>query len=152
MLSEEFTRWSESSVLCWLATADENGVPNVSPKEVWAVFDPDHLVIANIASPISARNVNVNPEVCVCFIDIFAQKGVKVMGIAENVLKSNPSFPYWSEKLLAMAGERFPMGSTFVVTIKAVTPLLAPSYRLYPNETTEESQRAAALKTYGVKE
>jgi hypothetical protein len=37
-----------------------------------------------------------------------------------------------------------------VVRAKTVEPILAPSYRLYAAETTEQSQRASALRTYGV--
>jgi hypothetical protein len=37
-----------------------------------------------------------------------------------------------------------------VVQAQAVEPIVAPSYRLYPAETTEASQIASALKTYGV--
>ena len=52
-------------VLCWLATVDALGQPNVSPKEVFAVIDEEHLVIAHIASPTSVKNVLQNPKVCV---------------------------------------------------------------------------------------
>ncbi len=56
------------SVLCWLATVDADGQPNVSPKEVWAIADDQHVVIAHIASPVSARNIAQQPQVCL--IDI----------------------------------------------------------------------------------
>jgi len=46
--------------MCWLATVDRHGQPNVSPKEIFAAFDSEHLVIANIASPSSVRNFEVN--------------------------------------------------------------------------------------------
>jgi hypothetical protein len=32
------------SVLCWLATTDANGQPNVSPKEIFALTDDEHIV------------------------------------------------------------------------------------------------------------
>jgi hypothetical protein len=32
-----------------------------------------------------------------------------------------------------------------------VAPIVAPSYRFYPHETTEASQVEAALRAYGVK-
>ena len=35
-------------------------------------------------------------------------------------------------------------------TGSAVEPIIAPSYRLYPHETTEQSQVQSALRTYGV--
>jgi hypothetical protein len=50
-----------------------------------------------------------------------------------------------------MAGDRFPIHSVFLVRATAVEPIVAPSYRLYPSETTEASQVQAALCTYGVK-
>jgi len=31
-----------------------------------------------------------------------------------------------------------------------VEPIVAPSYRLYPSETTEQSQTLSALRAYGV--
>ena len=63
---------ARKSVLCWLATADAQGQPNVSPKEIFAIYDSANMLIANIASPTSVRNIESNPRVCVSFIDIFA--------------------------------------------------------------------------------
>ena len=40
----------ENSVLCWLATVDTAGVPNVSPKEIFDSYNDDRIVIADIAS------------------------------------------------------------------------------------------------------
>ncbi len=151
MLSPQVKESAVRSVLCWLATVDESGQPNVSPKEIFAVFDTEHLVIANIASPASARNIEANSRVCLSFVDVFVQKGFKVTGLARNVKKHDPDFSVWSPPLVKMAGPRFPMHSVFVVQVTAVEPILAPSYRLHPNETSEESQIASAMQTYGVR-
>ena len=51
-----------ASVLCWFATVSIDGVPNVSPKEVFAVLDETSLVVADIASPVTVRNLRNNPE------------------------------------------------------------------------------------------
>ncbi|MBN8449344.1 MAG: pyridoxamine 5'-phosphate oxidase family protein [Candidatus Accumulibacter sp.] len=143
---------AERSVLCWLATADESGQPNVSPKEVFAVADDKHIVVANIASPGSAKNIHINSKVCLSFIDVFAQKGFKVFGVASDVTPEAAEYFRWVEPLRMMAGDRFPIHSVFVVRATAVEPIIAPSYRLYPSETTEASQVQAALRTYGVRE
>jgi len=63
MLTTGIQEFARRSVLCWFATVDSTGQPNVSPKEIFAVFDSEHLVVANIASPASARNVEQNPRV-----------------------------------------------------------------------------------------
>ena len=150
MLNNDLLHNARHSVLCWLATVAEHGQPNVSPKEIWAVWDDQHLVIAHIASPTSVRNVAQRAKVCVSFIDVFVQKGFKVLGEARLVPKSHAEFSAWAAPLLPMAGERFPLQAVVVVRATAVEPILAPSYRFYPQETTEASQVEAAMKTYGV--
>ncbi|MBW4652054.1 MAG: pyridoxamine 5'-phosphate oxidase family protein [Kaiparowitsia implicata GSE-PSE-MK54-09C] len=151
MLSPEVLHAAHRSVLCWLATVDETGQPNVSPKEIFAPFDAEHIVIANIASPRSVRNVVLNPQVCVSFIDIFVQKGFKIIGTAQNVRRQDASYSHWAAPLQAMAGPRFPIHSVLVVQAQAVEPIVAPSYRLYSAETTEQSQVESAMRTYGVR-
>jgi uncharacterized protein len=59
-------------VLCWLATVNAHGAPNVSPKEIFALYDTQTFIIADIRSPNSVRNIIQNPKVCISFIDIFA--------------------------------------------------------------------------------
>ena len=151
MLTSEVQESAIRSVLCWLATVDAHGQPNVSPKEIFAVFDTEHLVIANIASPASVRNIEVHPLVCVSFVDVFVQKGFKVLGTARNVRQQDADFSQWAAPLVAKAGPRFPIHSVLVVRATSVEPILAPSYRLYPADTTEQSQVESALCTYGVK-
>ena len=142
---------AERSLLCWLATVGEDGQPSVSPKEVFCVADDVHIVVANIASPGSAHNIQTHPKVCLSFVDVFAQKGYKVYGLARNVRPQEAEFAQWAEPLLKMVGERFRIHSVFVVCATAVEPIVAPSYRFYPHETTEASQTEAALRAYGVR-
>lgn len=151
LFNSDHKAMAERSVLCWLATADERGQPNVSPKEVFAVADDEHIVIANIASPNSAKNIHINGKVCLSFIDVFAQKGFKVYGIAQDVTSSEREYSRWAEPLRKMVGDRYPIHSVFLVRATAVESIVAPSYTLYPSETTEASQVKAALCTYGVK-
>nr|WP_298115035.1 pyridoxamine 5'-phosphate oxidase family protein [uncultured Pseudomonas sp.] len=150
IISAEVRESIERSVLCWLATSDENDQPNVSPKEVFAIADSQHIVVANIASPRSAKNIRVNQKICLSFIDVFVQKGFKIIGTATELKPSVPEYSRWVDPLLAMAGDRYPIHSVFVVRAISVEPIVAPSYRLYPSETTEESQIQSALRTYGV--
>ena len=137
-------------MLCWLATVDALGQPNVSPKEVFAVVDERHLVIAHIASPISVRNIQQNPKVCVSLIDIFVQKGWKLMGHAQYVNARDDAFHAHAKPLLPMAGDQFKIQGVFLVAVEQAHPIIAPSYRFYPDTTTEHAQIEAAMKTYGV--
>jgi predicted pyridoxine 5'-phosphate oxidase superfamily flavin-nucleotide-binding protein len=150
LLTEPIREAARRSVLCWLATVDTEGQPNVSSKEVWAIADAQHVVVAHIASPISARNIAQHPQVCLSFVDVFVQKGFKLLGTARAVLAADPEFLTWAQPLLAMVGQRFTIHSVLVIQVHSVAAILAPSYRFYPDETTEASQVASALLQYGV--
>ncbi len=104
ILSTAVRESSRRSVLCWLATADADGQPNVSPKEVWTIADEQHVVVANIASPVSARNIRQRPQVCLSFVDVFLQKGFKLLGSAHEVGADDPAFSTWAAPLLAIVG------------------------------------------------
>lgn len=150
MLAPEVIESAGRSVLCWLATVDASGQPNVSPKEVFAALDDTTLVIANIASPTSVRNVGMNERVCVSFVDVFVQKGFKLLGAARNVGKNSAEYLTLVRPLEELVGPRFPIHSVLAVKVDAVEAIVAPSYRLFPESTTEQSQILSAMRTYGV--
>ena len=149
MLTEEIKVYAKNSVLCWLATVSEHGTPNVSPKELFVTEGDAHILIANIASPGSVRNMRFQPQVCVSFIDVFVQKGFKVHGKACIVSRHDAEFESRVKPLQAMAGKAFTVNSLTAIQVTAVEPIVAPSYRFYP-ETTEQQQIAQAMQSYGV--
>lgn len=149
MLTPDQRRAIDRSVLCWLATASADAQPGVSPKEIFTLHQ-DLILIANVASPNSMRNIKHNPKVCVAFLDIFLQKGVQVFGVAEVHTNASDRFAELAAPRFALAGEAFPFASLFAITPTAAKPILAPRYRLFP-ETTEPDQIASAMKTYGVR-
>lgn len=137
--------WLGRSVLCWLATVDAEGQPNVSPKEVFVPLGEDQLLIAHIASPVSARNIQIHPKVCVSFVDVFAQKGFKLQGVATVIEPSEPGFDSLAAPLLRITGDRFPLRGLIRVQVHASAPIRAPSYGLYPDTTETEQIQAARL-------
>lgn len=149
MLSPAVREFIRRSVLCWLATVDTNGWPNVSPKEIFAASGQSQLVIANIASPQSAKNIGSNAPVCVSFVDIFAQRGFKLRGRARIIAKESDQFASLAEPLAAMTKGLFPIQSIILVDVQESRPILAPSYHLIKG-TTEESQIKSGMVAYGV--
>jgi predicted pyridoxine 5'-phosphate oxidase superfamily flavin-nucleotide-binding protein len=142
----------ERSVLCWLATSDADGQPNVSPKEVFRLGpDGTEILIAEIASPVSRRNIAANPRVCVSLLDVFSQKGAKVYGNADVIDAADDRFLPLATPLLAMAPPPFKIRGVIRVTVTKAAPIMAPSYALYP-ERTEAEQRQRAYEAYGVSE
>lgn len=150
ILEADVQRLVEESVLCWLATSSAAGQPSVSPKEIFSVFNDDSIVIANIASPNSARNIQENPRACASFVNVFTQKGYQLQGCALCLRKGDDGFREIEEVLLEMTQGKFPFKSVFRVMVEQVNEILAPRYRLYP-ETTEQDQVSSAMVRYGVR-
>ena len=148
MLDTAIKNSIDKSVLCWLATSSIDHVPNVSPKEIFTYFGSEEIIIANIASPQSVRNIRQNERVCISFIDILVQKGYQLKGKAVILEKSDPGFVEREKVLTRMTEGKFPFANIINVEVEQVKPIIAPRYILYP-ETTEQEQIESARKTYG---
>ena len=139
----------DNSVLCWLATSSVENVPNVSPKEIFSYFENDSIIVANIASPQTVRNLKQNKNVCISFIDILKQKGFQLKGTAEIIEKSSSEFPKMENILNTLTEGNFPFATITKIKVSAAKPIIAPKYLFYP-ETTEAEQIENAKKTYGI--
>ncbi len=149
MNHKDLEKYVAQSVLCWLATASAAGEPNVSPKEIFLLHADGTLLIANIASPGSLRNIQENPAVCVSFLDVLVQKGLQLKGTASVVSEEDDEFAELSEGLIALTGGKFPFRSIFRISPERSKPIISPRYRLFP-DTTEEEQIRSAKEQYGV--
>jgi len=150
-LSPENINYINRSVLCWLATSFNDNIPNVSPKEIFTHYNDDKIIIANIASPQSLKNIEQNENVCVSFIDILIQKEFQIKGKARIVHSSDEEYASMEKVLTEMTGGHFPFASITEISVEKVKPIIAPRYLLYP-DTTEENQIRSAKKTYGLNE
>jgi len=139
----------ENSVLCWLATVDSAGTPNVTPKEIFACYGDDRIVVADIASTNTVRNIRSHPKVCVSFIDVFRQRGFKAAGIATIISPTDGDFATVGANLLRKAGDAFPIRHVISIQIARISRIWAPSYALFPDQTEEDLMKSA-YDTYGV--
>ncbi|MBD1262413.1 pyridoxamine 5'-phosphate oxidase family protein [Maribacter polysiphoniae] len=147
-LTTDITEYINRSVLCWLATVSAENIPNVSPKEIFNYYGADKIIIANIASPQTIKNIKQNENVCISFIDILVQKGFQLKGKARIIEKTNSDFLEMEKTLSKMTHGKFPFSSITEITIEQTKPIIAPKYILYP-ETTEKEQIESAKKAYG---
>lgn len=148
-LTSEHKDCINKSVLCWLATVSSEDMPNVSPKEIFSYYGADKIIVANIASPQTVRNIKLNKNVCVSFIDILVQKGFQMKGKALIIRKTDSGFSKKKKILMEMTGGNFPFSSVTEITVEHVKPIIAPKYILYP-DTTEKEQIESARKAYGI--
>lgn len=140
----------ENSVLCWLATVSADGKPNVSPKEMFAAYGDDCLVIGNIASPNSIANIRENTSVCVSFVDVFRQKGFKIEGEATIIAPDDPQYAVVGKDILVMAGESYPIKHVIKIQIDRISRIWAPSYAIFPDRS-EEARIQSGYDVYGVR-
>lgn len=148
-LTEEIKLYIDRSVLCWLATASTKNVPNVSPKEIFSYYGTDKIIIANIASPQTVKNIMENENVCISFIDILVQKGFQIKGKAKIIKKNYAEFSEMEKILTEMTDGKFPFRTITKINIEQAKPIIAPKYILYP-KTTEAEQIESAKKIYGL--
>jgi len=149
MLTPPIRQLMDASVLCWLATCDLQGQPNVSPKELFTYCDDGQIIIANIASPQTLKNIKENPKVCVSFVEVFVQKGYQIKGTAQVILLKDTLATKKFERLQDLAGDKFDVMSLLAIQPESIKPILAPSYIFYP-ETSEAAMIAQAMKGYRV--
>jgi predicted pyridoxine 5'-phosphate oxidase superfamily flavin-nucleotide-binding protein len=149
MFDNEIKKYIDKSVLCWLATSDNDNFPNVSPKEMFTYLGENKLLIANIASPNSVKNIMQNNKVCVSFVDVFVQKGYKIKGEAVFINKEHLDFEHKKRVLTNIYSDNFPINGIIEIEIKKIETIKAPSYFLFPG-ITEQQQIEGAMKTYKV--
>ncbi|HMF84166.1 MAG TPA: pyridoxamine 5'-phosphate oxidase family protein, partial [Acidimicrobiia bacterium] len=84
MLDDDMKRVLQGQRLGYVASVCPDGTPNLSPKGTTAVWDDDHLVFLDIASPGTVTNIEAgNPVVEVNVVDPIRRKGYRFKGRAE---------------------------------------------------------------------
>ncbi len=68
-----------------VATADKNGMPNVSLKGSLRLLDDERVVFVNLRSPRTVKNLQENPFISATAFDPATRKGWRVWGKAEIV-------------------------------------------------------------------
>ena len=149
MLDQDVTKYLDESILCWLATSSNDNQPNVSPKEIFFVLNDHQLVIANIASPGSEKNIKINENVAVSFVNILVQKGNQLKGQAKLINKGDYEFSDLNFKAEKLTLGKFPIKNFFLINVSEKKLIMAPSYLFY-QDINEELMFSAAKKQYNL--
>jgi uncharacterized protein len=150
ILTDEMKRMVDHLRLCYVATVTPEGKPNLSPKGSLKVWDGDHVVFADIASPVTIRNLRANPFIEINMVDPFLRRGFRFKGRA-TLHESGPEFDYVAEDLWTREGRQYPVNAVVKVKVENAIPVLSPAYTFNDN-VLEEQVRAIWLKRYGVAE
>jgi predicted pyridoxine 5'-phosphate oxidase superfamily flavin-nucleotide-binding protein len=109
----------------------------------------DRIVVADVASTNTVRNIRSHPSACASLIDVFRQCGFKVVGAAMVIGPEEPDFRAVEADLLRMAESDFPTRHLISIQIERVSRIWAPSYALFPGRTERERMQSV-YETYGV--
>ena len=80
ILTDDMKRALTEQRLIFVATVCPDGTPNLSPKATTMIWDDDHILFADLASPGTMRNLAHNPSIEINVVDIFARKGYRFKG------------------------------------------------------------------------
>ena len=83
ILTDDMKRALTEQRLIFAATVCPDGTPNLSPKGTVTVWDDDHILFTDLASPGTMRNLDHNPAIEINAVDMFARKGYRFKGTAE---------------------------------------------------------------------
>jgi predicted pyridoxine 5'-phosphate oxidase superfamily flavin-nucleotide-binding protein len=125
-IGPEARRVVDEQRLCFVATVNEDGTPNLSPKGTICVLDEDHLVFGDIRSPRTILNLRQRPAVEVNVVDPIGRRGYRFRGSATIV---DPGARF--EELLAFFRSRGltnPMQCVVVIAVERAEPVISPAY------------------------
>ena len=128
-LSEDMRRVVLQQRLGFVATVTPDGRPNLSPKGTTTVWDDEHLMFADIASPGTVANLASNPHVEVNVVDPIVRKGYRFKGTA-TVHTDGAGYERGMEVLRELGSTigRERVRSIVVIEVTSATPVLSPAY------------------------
>lgn len=128
-LSDDMKRVVLEQRLGFVATVSPDGRPNLSPKGTTTVLDDEHLLFADIASPVTVANLDTSPYIEVNVVDPIRRKGYRFKGRGE-VHRVGEAFERGLD-VLEQRGYTTPRNrirAVVVVTVDEAAPLVSPVY------------------------
>ncbi len=128
-LSPEMQQLVLEQRLGFVATVTSDGRPNLSPKGTTTVWDQEHLMFADLASPRTVENLATNPHIEVNVIDPITRKGFRFKGTG-TVYKDGDVFEHGlkilQERGLTATPDR--VRSIVVIDMAAAAAVISPAY------------------------
>jgi predicted pyridoxine 5'-phosphate oxidase superfamily flavin-nucleotide-binding protein len=138
ILTDDMRRLIEEQRLCYVATADADGAPNLSAKGTLVAWDANALAFADIRSPRTAANLRVNPRVEINVVDPIARKGYRFKGTAE--VHAEGQIFERGLRLYAERGVVNPIRAIVVIQVTRALPMISPAYDTGRSEADVRAQ------------
>jgi predicted pyridoxine 5'-phosphate oxidase superfamily flavin-nucleotide-binding protein len=148
MLDDDMKAIIAQANLSFVATVNEDGSPNLSPKSTLRPYDDRHLIFANLASPGTIENLRREARVEVNCIDVFSRRGYRFTGSATVHSPGDALYEEFDKSMKQELGPDTKVRDTVLIELADVKPILSPAYD--KQGVTEEGLRKTYLRRYGV--
>lgn len=138
------------AILSFVATVNEDGTPNLSPKASLTVVN-DVLYFADIASPRTILNLTRNPAVEINVVDIFQRRGYRFTGRASILSPDNDEYSMIADWVRATNGPEYPVDHVVKIGLSSISPLLSPAHVFAQPPRIQEEIRNTYYQKYAVK-
>ena len=148
MLDDDMKAIIKQANLSFVATINEDGSPNLSPKSTMRHYDDNSLIFANLASPGTIDNLRRDPKTEVNSIDVFSRRGYRFTGTATVHSPGDALYEEFKETIYQELGPKTTVHDAVLIKLTAVSPILSPAYD--NPSVTEEKLRVSYFRKYGV--
>lgn len=138
------------AILSFVATTNEDGTPNLSPKASLTFMD-GVLYFADIASPRTILNLQRNAAVEINVVDIFQRRGYRFRGRALILSPGDDEYSTVANWVRAINGPEYPVDHVVKIETSSITPLLSPAHVFAAPPREQDEIRNSYYEKYGVK-
>jgi len=138
------------AILSFVATVNEDGTPNLSPKVSLTVRN-GILYFADISSPGTIRNLRRNAAIEINVVDIFSRRGYCFKGVASLLSAGHAEYSPIAEWVWATNGREYPVDLVVKIEPNEIAPLLSSAHIFAEPSLTEEQIKHTYYSKYGIK-
>jgi hypothetical protein len=143
-ISESVKKFLDTQKLGYVATVSEDNTPNLSPKGTIISWDSSTLAFADIRSPNTMKNLEINPNLEINVVDPLLRKGFRFKGLG-RIIKNGAIY----EAILnhyRTSGIKSPIGAIVLVEISEILEVTSPLYDLgFSEEQIKEKWKKTFL-------
>ena len=139
ILTDDMKRVIWQQRMGFMATVCPDGSPNLSPKGTATVWDDDHLVFADLGSPVTIDNLEHNPACEINVLDTYLRKGYRFKGTAQIVTEGDlfeEIKEAYTTGIHGIQRSGLPSRRYVMITVTKAAPVVSPGYT--PGKTEED--------------
>lgn len=149
-ISNDMKAIIKQAILSFVATVNEDGTPNLSPKASLTVVN-GVLYFADIASPTTIRNLRRNPAVEINVVDFFQRRGYRFTGRASILPSCDDEYLMIADWVRATNGPEYPVNHVVRIKTTSIKPLLSPAHVFADPPRSQEEIKSTYHQKYGVR-